>query len=75
MISDLNVQYINTGNDVSVLLKLEEYMQLLKDIENLAAAERRKEPAIDTFLKKWKGSLKGVEPDKAKHNYLQEKYQ
>jgi hypothetical protein len=31
--------------------------------------------AIDTFLKKWKGSLKGVDADAAKHQYLQEKYQ
>ena len=40
--------------------------------------ERRdvsKAQAIDTFLKKWKGSLKGVDADAAKHQYLQEKYQ
>ena len=30
--------------------------------------------AIDNFLKKWKGSLKGVDPDAAKQAYLQEKY-
>lgn len=34
-----------------------------------------KAQAIDTFLKKWKGSLKGVDADAAKHQYLQEKYQ
>jgi hypothetical protein len=41
-------------------------------------SERRnvsKAQAIDTFLKKWKGSLKGVDADAAKHQYLQEKYQ
>ncbi len=30
--------------------------------------------AIDTFLKKWKGTLKGVDADAAKLQYLQEKY-
>ena len=34
-----------------------------------------KAQAIDTFLRKWKGSLKGVDADAAKHQYLQEKYQ
>jgi hypothetical protein len=34
-----------------------------------------KAQAIDTFLKKWKGSLKGVDADAAKRQYLQEKYQ
>jgi hypothetical protein len=37
--------------------------------------ELSKAQAIDTFLKKWKGSLKGVDADAAKHQYLQEKYQ
>ncbi|MCI5158342.1 MAG: hypothetical protein D3906_07835 [Candidatus Electrothrix sp. AUS1_2] len=30
--------------------------------------------AIDNFLKKWKGSLKGIDPDAVKQAYLQEKY-
>ena len=30
--------------------------------------------AIDKFLKKWKGFLKGVNADDAKYRYLQEKY-
>ena len=34
-----------------------------------------KAQAIDTFLRKWKGSLKGVDPDNAKRLYVQEKYQ
>ena len=33
-----------------------------------------KAQAIDNFLRKWKGSLKGVDPDAAKKAYLQEKY-
>ncbi len=33
-----------------------------------------KAQAIDTFLRKWKGFLKGVEPENAKRHYLQEKY-
>ncbi|MCP4397751.1 MAG: hypothetical protein GY801_10690 [bacterium] len=37
--------------------------------------ETLKTQAIDIFLSKWKGSLKGVDPDDAKHQYLQEKYQ
>lgn len=31
--------------------------------------------AIDKFLGKWKGCLKGVDPDEAKQSYLMEKYQ
>ena len=34
-----------------------------------------KAQAIDTFLKKWKGALKSVIADSAKHQYLHEKYQ
>ncbi len=34
-----------------------------------------KAQAIDTFLRKWKGFLKGVDPDNTKRLYLQEKYQ
>jgi len=34
-----------------------------------------KAKAIDTFLVKWKGSLKGIDVDAAKYDYLQEKYQ
>lgn len=34
-----------------------------------------KAKAIDTFLVKWKGSLKGIDADAAKYDYLQEKYQ
>ncbi len=37
--------------------------------------EASKAHAIDTFLRKWKGSLKGVDADAVKHQYLQEKYQ
>ncbi|MBN2355573.1 hypothetical protein JXO59_05640 [candidate division KSB1 bacterium] len=36
--------------------------------------ETSKTQAIDLFLKKWKGFLKGVNPDDAKYRYLQEKY-
>lgn len=31
--------------------------------------------AVDKFLGKWKGCLKGVDPDEAKQSYLMEKYQ
>ena len=31
--------------------------------------------AVDQFLGKWKGCLKGVDPDEAKESYLMEKYQ
>ncbi len=34
-----------------------------------------KKQAVDTFLGKWKGSLKGVDADAAKLRYLLEKYQ
>jgi len=34
-----------------------------------------KSQAIDIFLKKWKGALKGVDADSAKHQYLHQKYQ
>jgi hypothetical protein len=37
--------------------------------------ETAKVQAIDTFLRKWKGFLKGIDPDEAKRHYLQEKYQ
>lgn len=36
--------------------------------------ETSKAQAIDTFVRKWKGFLKGVDPDDAKRHYLQEKY-
>ncbi|WP_339135309.1 MAG: hypothetical protein WGN25_17595 [Candidatus Electrothrix sp. GW3-4] len=32
-------------------------------------------PAVDNFLGRWKGCLKGVDPDEAKQSYLREKYQ
>ncbi|WPD23737.1 MAG: hypothetical protein SD837_04075 [Candidatus Electrothrix scaldis] len=31
--------------------------------------------AVGTFLGRWKGCLKGVDPDEAKQSYLREKYQ
>lgn len=31
--------------------------------------------AVDKFLGRWKGCLKGVDPDQAKQSYLMEKYQ
>lgn len=37
-------------------------------------SETPKAQAIDTFLRKWKGCLKGVDPESAKHRYLEEKY-
>jgi antitoxin (DNA-binding transcriptional repressor) of toxin-antitoxin stability system len=43
----------------------------VREAEELDSA---KVQAIDSFLKKWKGALKGVDPDDAKHRYLQEKY-
>jgi hypothetical protein len=30
--------------------------------------------AVDKFLGKWRGCLKGVDPDEAKQSYLMEKY-
>ena len=37
--------------------------------------EASKAKAIDTFLMKWKGCLKGGNADEAKHRYIEEKYQ
>jgi len=31
--------------------------------------------AVDKFLRRWKGCLKGVDPEEAKQSYLREKYQ
>lgn len=31
--------------------------------------------AVDNFLGRWKGCLKGVDPEEAKQSYLREKYQ
>ncbi len=36
--------------------------------------EAEKQEPVETFLNKWKGSLKGLEPDRLKSEYLQEKY-
>lgn len=37
-------------------------------------SETKKQQPIDHFLDKWKGVLKGVNPDELKTQYLQEKY-
>lgn len=37
--------------------------------------ETPKAEAIEAFLRRWRGFLKGVNPDDAKRQYLQEKYQ
>ena len=45
----MSTQYIvdNDGNRVSVILPVEEYQELLEDLEDLAAvAERRDEPVV-----------------------------
>ena len=46
-----------------------------REFQQSEPQETLKAQAIDTFLSKWKGSLKGVDPDDAKHQYLQGKYQ
>lgn len=48
-INDLNPEYITDehGNKKSVILPIEEFEELMEDIEDLAIiAERRKEPTI-----------------------------
>jgi len=40
-----------------------------------SSQEISKAQAIDTFLMKWKGCLKGANADKTKHRYIEEKYQ
>ena len=48
-INDLNLEYITDehGNKKSVILPIEEFEELMEDIEDLAIiAERRKEPTI-----------------------------
>lgn len=51
--------------------------QALQRPENRSSPHQKasKAEAIDTFLRKWKGSLKGVDADTAKTDYLQGKYQ
>lgn len=44
------------------------------EIKRSDQQEASKTQAIDTLLRKWKGSLKGVDADAAKQRYLQEKY-
>ena len=49
IIRDLRAQYItdSAGNKTAVILPLEEYEELLEDLQDLAAlAERRDEPTI-----------------------------
>ncbi len=67
------LQYI-----VSDLAKQEElslenitYIQVIHQSEG---REISKEHSIEKFLKKWKGSLKSIDPDEAKNQYLQKKY-
>jgi hypothetical protein len=36
--------------------------------------ETKQSQAVDIFLEKWTGFLKGLDPDELKHQYLQEKY-
>ena len=46
------------------------------DTQNVRDSEAHysvKAQAIDSFLRKWKGVLKGVDPDDAKYRYLLEK--
>ncbi len=42
---------------------------------NTALEDISKTHAIETFLGKWRGCLRGVDPDDAKRSYLREKYQ
>lgn len=42
---------------------------------NPTIQEKLEKPcAVDVFLDKWQGFLKGVNPDETKRNYLEEKY-
>jgi hypothetical protein len=43
-------------------------------LQQVQQQDTSKAQAIDAFIRKWKGFLKGVDPDVAKHQYLEEKY-
>ena len=58
-IKELQAQYVTneTGKKIAVILPIEEFQELLEDIEDLATlAERREEPAVshDKVIKKLK---------------------
>lgn len=55
-----------------IVLELAQEESCCADAKNI---ELLNTAAIDKFLGKWKGCLKGVDPDEAKQSYLMEKYQ
>ena len=57
------------------MAKLEqERVEVFVVISPINMPETKPSQSVATFLNKWRGILKGYDPDKLKNQYLQEKY-